>query len=432
MLTSVWYAGFVRSNADADDLRATIPTAESKPEKAPPCFRPLRFHRHAAVETQHEDGRQDGHSTQEAGQSAQDIVHASWSCAAVVVDASLRLWPEPKKGWCFSRSQQDVRAFVGADNINAYIDEKTGQLVPIDGAGTAVDSQSWLSVSVNWQGKVLAISEDIVLLFDSLKDVMNAGQAEASGPEQVYDFKGKGSRDPFQGRRPDELKVVAGGGHFLLYATGQNEGSSSSLSRPHQLWSLGDNRFGQLGRRTRSLSDYTVQPVAFFSPSEGFPTHIKRAAAGLRHNAVLTVDGDVYVWGWNAERQLGEASSKLVRRPELLTLSSGNSNVEDEIVSVSDIDCGNDHTAVVLQDGSVWTSGSNEHGQLGALINADFTEHSASFEAECRTAAGWKRCAPFGMGTTEHHATRVLCGPWTTFVVAADTADHDVSSCRDA
>lgn len=69
----------------------------------------------------------------------------------------------------------------------------------------------------------------------------------------------------------------------------------------------------------------------------------------------------MFCWGKSSEGQLGlgDIGEELVLSPR---------NVEDTFGSVSeikDIVCGWEHTAVLKQDGVVYTCGSNENGQLG-------------------------------------------------------------------
>ena len=69
----------------------------------------------------------------------------------------------------------------------------------------------------------------------------------------------------------------------------------------------------------------------------------------------------MFCWGKSSEGQLGLGATddEPVLSPR---------NVEDtfgNVAEIKDIVCGWDHTAVLKEDGVVYTCGSNEHGQLG-------------------------------------------------------------------
>ena len=83
-------------------------------------------------------------------------------------------------------------------------------------------------------------------------------------------------------------------------------------------------------------------------------------SAGGNYTATVDENGTLWTWGKNNEGQLGNGTTE-------------NSNVPvkamDSVVSVS---CGWDHTAAIKTDGSLWTWGNNDSGQLGNGT----TEHS--------------------------------------------------------
>ena len=66
-------------------------------------------------------------------------------------------------------------------------------------------------------------------------------------------------------------------------------------------------------------------------------------------------DGTLYGWGDGRKGQLGNEKKKLVKLPETLSWSFP--------AEISDIQCGNENTLILLQDGTVWTCGSNSYGQ---------------------------------------------------------------------
>ena len=80
-----------------------------------------------------------------------------------------------------------------------------------------------------------------------------------------------------------------------------------------------------------------------------------RISAGLVNVAALHADGTVYTWGGNQYGQLGRAASTTSPIPNLVRGLS----------SVVALQSGGYHVAAIRIDGTVWTWGNNTYGQLG-------------------------------------------------------------------
>lgn len=90
-----------------------------------------------------------------------------------------------------------------------------------------------------------------------------------------------------------------------------------------------------------------------------FEKSIVKLASGLYHYALLTVDGNVYTWGKNLEKQLGrEGPRNEIPFPSRL----------ENISHATALECGADFTVIALQDGSVKACGNNNNGQCGREI----------------------------------------------------------------
>jgi len=89
-------------------------------------------------------------------------------------------------------------------------------------------------------------------------------------------------------------------------------------------------------------------------------TGMKSIAAGAAHSIVLDSDGSVWAWGSNSSGQFGNntTDSAMVAVRVRADASSWLSNVFAATV-------GGDHTAIVKNDGAVWTWGGNSKGQHG-------------------------------------------------------------------
>ncbi|XP_023934340.2 RCC1 domain-containing protein 1 [Bicyclus anynana] len=97
---------------------------------------------------------------------------------------------------------------------------------------------------------------------------------------------------------------------------------------------------------------------------------ITKIRAGGWHSLALSEYGDLYVWGWNDTGQLGMnkngldnvETKKNYATPTLVDICDVNGEVD---ILIKDIACGTRHSAILLQDGTVWTTGWNKYGQLG-------------------------------------------------------------------
>jgi alpha-tubulin suppressor-like RCC1 family protein len=84
----------------------------------------------------------------------------------------------------------------------------------------------------------------------------------------------------------------------------------------------------------------------------------KDFAAGEYHNLLLTNKSRIFVWGRNEDGQLGLGHENDVQHPTLL------SNFPDGQIPAR-VYCGAHFSAVLMEDGSVYTMGYNDRGQLG-------------------------------------------------------------------
>ncbi|XP_078053487.1 RCC1 domain-containing protein 1 isoform X2 [Augochlora pura] len=83
------------------------------------------------------------------------------------------------------------------------------------------------------------------------------------------------------------------------------------------------------------------------------------------HSAVVTDQGDLYTWGWNTNGELGLPSmdSKVVAVPTLVDFTDDQNEVVE--TCVKKVECGNTFTLCRTDDGAFWGSGCNKYGQLG-------------------------------------------------------------------
>ena len=83
---------------------------------------------------------------------------------------------------------------------------------------------------------------------------------------------------------------------------------------------------------------------------------VQLSACGF-HTACLTSDSELYCWGEGKFGRLGLNNERNAHSPKLVETLVGKKPTQ--------VSCGGFHTAVVCEDGKLYTFGGGEHGQLG-------------------------------------------------------------------
>lgn len=130
--------------------------------------------------------------------------------------------------------------------------------------------------------------------------------------------------------------------------------SSYFLRDDCSVWSCGYNAYGQLGRVVGNGTNAYRNLSAIGS----LPTNIVQVAAQGNQAHFLTSDGDVWNCGENTYGELGLAKSAGNPTSSNLTRCTSISNVKQ-------VACGNGFTYFLKKDGTLWSCGKNDKGQLG-------------------------------------------------------------------
>ena len=125
--------------------------------------------------------------------------------------------------------------------------------------------------------------------------------------------------------------------------------NSVALKSDGTVWTWGSNRLGELGNGT---SDWNPHPTPGQVPGL---TGISAVTAGPSHTVALLSDGTVWAWGRNSEGQLGDGTTTQRTIPVKVT----------GLTSVTAIAASYYHTVALKRDGSLWVWGDNSYGQLG-------------------------------------------------------------------
>ncbi|XP_053926798.1 probable E3 ubiquitin-protein ligase HERC4 isoform X1 [Cuculus canorus] len=127
---------------------------------------------------------------------------------------------------------------------------------------------------------------------------------------------------------------------------------SLALSKGSEVFSWGQNKYGQLGLGYEYKKQNSPQVIKSLL---GIP--FAQIAAGGAHSFVLTLSGAIFGWGRNKFGQLGLNDDNDRYVPTLLK-----SLRSQKVVHIS---CGEDHTAALTKEGGVFTFGAGGYGQLG-------------------------------------------------------------------
>lgn len=147
------------------------------------------------------------------------------------------------------------------------------------------------------------------------------------------------------------IQVAAGRYHYLV------------LTDKGNVYSLGNNRFGQLAQVHNANSDIINMVPHKITGFVGKPIQV---AVGEFHSLVLTDKGKVYSFGDNQYGQLGRAENAgIEEKPNALPkMVSGFVGKPIQIVA------GDYHSLILTDGGRVYSFGDNIYGQLGRVENA--------------------------------------------------------------
>ncbi|XP_031140033.1 probable E3 ubiquitin-protein ligase HERC4 isoform X4 [Sander lucioperca] len=206
---------------------------------------------------------------------------------------------------------------------------------------------------------------------------------------------------------------------------------SHALSRGGQVFSWGQNRYGQLGLGINGQSIPTPQIIQSL---QGIP--FAQISAGGAHSFALTLSGAVFGWGCNKFGQLGLNDSNDRSFPALLK-----SLRSQRVIYIS---CGEDHTAALTKEGGVFTFGAGGYGQLGhnsanheinprkvfELMGNVVTQIACGRQHTIAFTPSREKMDSFGLGGNGQLGTRSTCnrkspapvkGPWCSCNSPTDT-----------
>jgi alpha-tubulin suppressor-like RCC1 family protein len=147
--------------------------------------------------------------------------------------------------------------------------------------------------------------------------------------------------------RSSPVQTTAFGTNWKQAFTGTN--FTAAIKTDGTLWCWGLNGYGQLGNNTIVRSSSPVQTVAF-------GTNWKQVSCSKYVIAAIKTDGTLWCWGNNTSGQIGDNTSANKSSP-VQTIAFG--------TNWKQVAAGAFYTAAIKNDGTLWTWGRNDYGQLG-------------------------------------------------------------------
>jgi len=151
--------------------------------------------------------------------------------------------------------------------------------------------------------------------------------------------------------------IQVAGTTWKQVATGLSHGGF--IKSDGTLWVLGDGGLGKNGDNTTTGTSSPIQTIAG-------GTNWKMVSCGYYHKAAIKTDGTLWAWGGNTQGQLGDG-----------TTSNRSSPVQIAGTTWKQISCGDRFMAAVKTDGTLWTWGNNYQGTLGLGFSGGTNDYSS-------------------------------------------------------
>jgi alpha-tubulin suppressor-like RCC1 family protein len=261
---------------------------------------------------------------------------------------------------CGAKSKRKVRA--GSSN------EWAGIAAPSNVVATTISSTridvSWSDNSNNEDGFFVERKTEVDGIYIQIQvlgtDINNFSDSNSLCPGNTYyyrimAFMNTGDRSAYSPEtgilHSSPISSVSAGDWHSVAVIGPNA----------PIWSWGYNEFGQLGLGFIPDS-YTYNGGEPMPAQVGIDLDWSRVAVGSNHTIGLKANGTVSTWGWNFWGQLGlnDQDDRLI--PTMITSDYW----ENSFDAVQEVTCGEVSTYALKTDGTLWSWGSNEFGQLGA------------------------------------------------------------------
>ncbi len=232
-----------------------------------------------------------------------------------------------------SAGNESSFAVTGDGNLHAWGKNSDGQL----GIGNTINTSNLFQiglVNAGWNNVCLTVSagDGHTHAIKADGTLWGWGAALLVGDGTAYS-----RHSPVQtGSNSRQIEALAGGFHSL------------AIRSNGTLWAWGRNDYSQIGDSSTTDRNSPVQI--------GTDNSWRTASSGGFHNLAIKSDGTLWAWGRNNHGQLGDGILWAYRNTPFQV------GTDNNWMAVSS---GYEHSLAIKSDGTLWTWGANNSGQLG-------------------------------------------------------------------
>jgi len=178
---------------------------------------------------------------------------------------------------------------------------------------------------------------------------------KTDGTLWTWGFNGAGQLgDNTVVKKSSPIQTIAGSTNWSKVSCGVNH--IGAIKTDGTLWSWGLGTHGALGDNTTVSKSSPVQTIT------GGNTWTE-ISCGYNSSAAIKTDGTLWAWGYNSTGAVGD--NTIISRSSPVQITTGGTNWS-KVTKTSGISgLGVESTAAIKTDGTLWTWGSNDVGQLG-------------------------------------------------------------------
>jgi alpha-tubulin suppressor-like RCC1 family protein len=177
---------------------------------------------------------------------------------------------------------------------------------------------------------------------------------------------------------------------------------TAAIKTDGTLWTWGSGANGKLGN---AVTTNTSTPVTTFAGGTNWKQVSCSGSNGQQHTAAIKTDGTLWTWGSGGSGQLGNGATTNTSTP--VTTFAGGTNWKQVSCGGS---LGNHHTAAIKTDGTLWTWGRGSSGQLGNAVTTNASTPVTTFAG----GTNWKQVSCGGLAGFQYTAAIKTDGTlWT-------------------
>lgn len=173
-----------------------------------------------------------------------------------------------------------------------------------------------------------------------------------------------GSGSESANHAPERIALPGASGQVVQLAAGYEH--SLVLTSTGQLYAFGGNRFGELGNTTNAGSG-TPNPMPAPVALPGASGAVVQIAAGYEQSLALTSTGQLYAFGGNRFGQLGKATNSETPAPNPTPAPVGLPALTGPVTAIA---AGGFHSLALTSSGLIYAFGRNTYGELGSATNS--------------------------------------------------------------